>query len=1001
MNSKQLAIYDFILSTSQKYQNILTEQINDLINEFINDSSLSVDELKKIIISKLEKQECIITDKTNNLYSKYMIISPQSLMEFLIKNFDYGYILNIDNSTYRIPLDDDNKLLNSNKIVTYNDSRVLSLLKKTYKALPDFLKDDDISLGTQLKLTSKYLFYKNWKLKKNKDMFPQTIGCLPDLIELEAGFFEEHGIKYQRYIFTSKNNPTKMHSFIAYEYEENWYYFEYILKAFRGIHKFSSQEELEKIVFSKLLQLDILNPKEEFLSFDDYTQDQEKLYELAIDYKNKAMYNFKVGINYSESDEDKLISAKLIEDGYSDWKKYINFISKLPKTFDFYSLKRIKKPKDGINYYDFYDWIGYQNSILSTSQVIKEGIEQFKLQNTIYKLVIDGLLFPGIITLFGEYAEFKPILIPSNIKIMDTDNKIIEITKLLNKNIFSLAYGSYSVGRSVFTLNYNGKFNQYKGVDPMLTPDELTFSRINRFRNLIGNETTPYTLQLIDKDNKTFLRFRGSCSLEELQHEKKLSRELQALGFYSPKIDNVSLLPHEAIEKYKLPRLDEFFEDYLERTNHSNYLSAKESIEFSRTNNKGFRIGQEIKTLDNIFRITDLEYAVLNKDINKIKSLLNFSQSLNKEDNPNLQTYVINFSKILGKQLAILFNNNYYNFEGNRHQDITLNGEICDNKFVNYKLVMDRLNNSISKTESIINKTPEKLAKKERLENQRNTEKIKYYFQFFALISSIKIMLDAYSLGYKKHIERPAINVFMGSILSNLTDEKREELKDYYLSIENFTDQINMIMTIDNHYSDINDEMRHFYHLIFNTMFDAIKNPVKTIAVAKTILEEQEFINIAIKMTKEDRLVLYLKRLIKEKQLDINSPKFLENIYDGNRMGILIKKEKLYTETIDELSHMFFDSLDDFYKMAKYLVQEKYLKDPLLLHEIFLEKQKYKNQQLKIDTIKFNENGNPISYNKEPIKVVANSGISSPVFIFLLLSGSSCVMLGIILSLIK
>ena len=85
----------------------------------------------------------------------------------------------------------------------------------------------------------------------------------------------------------------------------------------------------------------------------------------------------------------------------------------------------------------------------------------------LYKLVIDDLLFPGTLEEKEDYCVFHPVSLPSNIKIMDTTMKRQEITKLLNKNVFNLAYGSYSVGRSVFTLTNDGKFMQYK-VDLML-----------------------------------------------------------------------------------------------------------------------------------------------------------------------------------------------------------------------------------------------------------------------------------------------------------------------------------------------------------------------------------------------------------------------------------------------------------------------------------------------------------------------------------------------------
>lgn len=997
MNSRQLAIYDYVISLAASYPNILNDQINETINEYINNTSFSLDELKKIIKLKFERLKCIIPDKNNLIFSKYMVITPQGLLDFLIKNYDYGFLIKEGNKTYRLPLDDDNKLLSSNKIITYNDTRIVNYFKKTYELLPDFLKNEEDNVGTKLRIASTFIYYQNWTLKNFKNYIPMTIGSLPDLIELEAGFFEEQGIPYQRYVFINEKNPTKIHSFIAYQKDNKWYYFEYILKQFRGIHEFSSQEELESVVLSKLIQLEISDPNEKIKYLSEYTDEQNKIFDLSTDLKNRALYNFKVGIEYLKEEDSKSIAINLIRDGMKHWQKHVKLLKKLPNTYDLYQLKPIPKPKEGINYYDYVDWVHYQTSISIKSNSWKNAIAILRRQNQLYKLVIDDLLFPGTLEQKEDYYIFHPILLPSNIKIMDSTIKCQEIAKILNKNIFNLAYGSYSVGRSVFTMTNNGQFIQYKGVDPILNPTKIVCSRITRYKNLIGDDSTPYALQLVEKDGNKYMRFRAACSLEELQHEKKLSRELQEKGFYTPTITQVSIMPHQATEEYAIPTLDEYLEDYLTRIGHSEYINTKEAIEFSRANNKGFRIGQAKKTIDNIFRITDLEYAISIKDEKRLKNLFEFSLSLNPQKYVNTQTYVIEFAKVLGKQLAILFNNGYYNFEGNRRQDITLNAEICDNKFVNYKQVSTRLEQSIEKLNGVLNRTTEKESKKQRLEKVLQNETLKYYFQFFTFATTIKVIIDGYALAYHRHIDTPVIKVFVGSLLSSLTEDKREEFHTYYEQIESFSELMEEVMVINNRYGDINDEERHFFQSIAKEIYDAALNPDKIIQEATKILDEQNFINEALNMSKEERFVTYLKRMIHEKSLLFNSPLFLENAYDGNRMGLLIKKDPIYDSALHELVTLNIPTEQEFYQMAANLVQERYIKDPILLHKIKTEKQKYIVVEVLGDIITFDEKGEAKNYIA-PAPEPAITGLSSPVFIFLLLSGSSCVLLGILLS---
>lgn len=997
MNNRQLAIYDYVIALAATYPNILNEQVSDTINEYINNTSFSLDEVKKVIKLKFERLKCIISDKNNHIFSKYMVITPQGLLDFLVKNYDYGFLLQQNGKTYRLPLDDDNKLLSSNKIITYNDTRVVNYLKNIYTTLPDFIKKEDDSVGTKLRIASTALYYENWTLKNFKNYIPLTIGSLPDLIELEAGFFEEQEIPYQRYVFMNEKHPTRMHSFIAYQKDDKWYYFEYILKQFRGIHEFSSKEEMESVVLSKLMQLEVTDPTEEIVYLKQYTEEQDKILDLATDLKNRALYNFKVGIDYLKDEESKSIAMNLIRDGMKHWNQYLKLLDKLPNTYDFYHLKPISAPKEGINYYDYVDWVQYQNSISMKSPSWKKAIALLERQNQLYKLVIDDLLFPGTLEEKEDYCVFHPVSLPSNIKIMDTTMKRQEITKLLNKNVFNLAYGSYSVGRSVFTLTNDGKFMQYKGVDPMLIPTKLVCSRVTRYKNLIGDDNTPYALQLIEKDGNKYLRFRAACSLEELQHEKKLSRELQELGFYTPTIVQVGIMPHQATEEFLIPTLDEYLEDYLARVGHSEYINTKEAIEFSRANNKGFRIGQEKKLVDNIFRVTDFEYALKSKDEKRLKDLFEFSLSLDSEKYVNTQTYVIEFAKVLGRQLAILFNNGYYNFEGNRRQDITLNAEICDNKFVNYKQVSSRLQQSIDKLEGVLNRTPEKEAKKERLEAVLQKETLKYYFQFFTFATTIKVLIDSYASAYHRHISTPVIKVFVGSILSSLSDEKREELHAYYENIESFTELMEQVISINKRYSDISGEEGHFFQAISREIYEAAKNPTQIIQDATKILDEQNFINQALNMSKEDRFVTYLKRMITEKSLLFDSPMFLNNAYDGNRMGLLIKKDSIYDSALKELVTLKIPTEQEFYKMASNLVQERYVKDPILLHKLKAEKQKYIEVEVLGDVITFDEKGDAINY-VAPTPAPAVTGLSNPVFIFLLLGGSSCVLLGILLS---
>lgn len=204
-------------------------------------------------------------------------------------------------------------------------------------------------------------------------------------------------------------------------------------------------------------------------------------------------------------------------------------------------------------------------------------------------------------------------------------------------------------------------------------------------------------------------------------------------------------------------------------------------------------------------------------------------------------------------------------------------------------------------------------------------------------------------------------------------------------------------MSINKRYSDISGEEGHFFQAISREIYEAAKNPTQIIQDATKILDEQNFINQALNMSKEDRFVTYLKRMITEKSLLFDSPMFLNNAYDGNRMGLLIKKDLIYDSALKELVTLKIPTEQEFYKMASNLVQERYVKDPILLHKLKVEKQKYIEVEVLGDVITFDEKGDAINY-VAPTPAPAVTGLSNPVFIFLLLGGSSCVLLGILLS---
>ena len=241
------------------------------------------------------------------------------------------------------------------------------------------------------------------------------------------------------------------------------------------------------------------------------------------DKQKQITENLQIDLHQINHDEDIFIGVDLFEDAIRDFNLSNNEYKKLPNTYEFYKLKRVNKPKEGITYLDYLEWINYQKSIPLSDSVL----DLFNKQLYLYKFVIKDMLEVGTYNILDGFYTYNKIDIEDYI---DEEEKILEVTSLLNKHLFNLAYVNPAIGRGIFILNNNGKYLEIKGVDPLLDSTKIIGSNITRRRTLIGEDNTPYALELIEKDSNLSIRFRGTCFLDELQREKKWSKELPKLG---------------------------------------------------------------------------------------------------------------------------------------------------------------------------------------------------------------------------------------------------------------------------------------------------------------------------------------------------------------------------------------------------------------------------------------------------------------------------------------
>ncbi len=135
----------------------------------------------------------------------YELKSPEELLEFMTKNIRYGFISN-DGNVYDNPQSEEWELNWYDKGIVQN---YVSILKT-------------------------------------------GIGTCWDQVELERKWFLNHNYRFKTYyLFFENDKPLPTHTFLVYEVNSKYYWFENAFESERGIHEFNNLENLLNIVKEK------------------------------------------------------------------------------------------------------------------------------------------------------------------------------------------------------------------------------------------------------------------------------------------------------------------------------------------------------------------------------------------------------------------------------------------------------------------------------------------------------------------------------------------------------------------------------------------------------------------------------------------------------------------------------------------------------------------------------------------------------------------------------
>lgn len=135
-------------------------------------------------------------------------------------------------------------------------------------------------------------------LQSPDEIIKSKIGVCWDQVELERYYFEAKNCKVKTYFIVHYDgNKCPTHTFLTYEKNNKYYWFEYSWKKFKGIHEYNSLKEL------------LLDVKNKFIKYelsDEYIKSN-----LVIHEYQKPKYNISVQEFYNHCDNGKYIDIEL------------------------------------------------------------------------------------------------------------------------------------------------------------------------------------------------------------------------------------------------------------------------------------------------------------------------------------------------------------------------------------------------------------------------------------------------------------------------------------------------------------------------------------------------------------------------------------------------------------------------------------------------------------------------------------------------------------------
>lgn len=155
--------------------------------------------------------------------------------------------------------------------------------------------DNNISYGFIGKNGNKYtnMFSEEWNdwyneyyLQSGEEVLNSKVGTCWDQVELERLWFEKNNYKYKTIFIwfeVERENNLPTHTFLIYEKDNKYYWFEHSFEAQKGIHEFNSEKDAiefiksKQIEYAKMNNNDITDENIKTLAAYEYSKPQSHL----------------------------------------------------------------------------------------------------------------------------------------------------------------------------------------------------------------------------------------------------------------------------------------------------------------------------------------------------------------------------------------------------------------------------------------------------------------------------------------------------------------------------------------------------------------------------------------------------------------------------------------------------------------------------------------------------------------------------------------------------